>query len=37
MWEVVELMDGLLLMVNPSKGAVLRRIADDIYRHYGTP
>ena len=35
MWEVVVLMDGLLLMVNPQKGELLRRVADDIYRHYG--
>ena len=33
-WEVVTLMDGMLLMVDPSKGAVLRRIADEIHRHY---
>ena len=31
MWEVVELMDGMVLLLNPSKGQVLRRIADDIY------
>lgn len=36
-WEVVVLMDGLLLMVNPSQGAVLRRIADEIYRYYAAP
>jgi DNA-binding transcriptional MerR regulator len=36
-WEVVELMDGLLLMVAGSKGPALRRIADDIYRYYGSP
>ena len=36
-WEVVELMDGMLLLVNPSRGPVLRRIADDIYRHYAMP
>ncbi len=34
-WEIVTLMDGLLLLVNPEKGAVLRRVADEIYRHYG--
>jgi len=34
-WEVVELMDGRALMVNPSRGELLRRIADDIFRHYG--
>jgi hypothetical protein len=36
-WEVIQLMDGLFLFVDPTKGAVLRRIADDIYRYYGTP
>jgi len=34
-WETVSLMDGLVLMVNTSRGALLRRVADDIYRHYG--
>jgi DNA-binding transcriptional MerR regulator len=34
-WEVIELMDGLLLMVDPAKGAVYRKIAGDIFRHYG--
>jgi len=34
-WEVIGLVDGLILMVNPAKGPLLRRIADDIYRHYG--
>jgi len=34
-WEVVGLMDGLVLLVNPSRGAALRRIAADIYRYYG--
>jgi hypothetical protein len=28
-------MDGLALMVNPNRGELLRRIADDIFRHYG--
>jgi DNA-binding transcriptional MerR regulator len=37
MWEVVQLMDGMVLMLNPDRGPVLRRIADDIYRHYGLP
>lgn len=36
-WEVVQLMDGMVLLLNPARGAVLRRIADDIYRHYGIP
>ena len=27
-WQVVTLMDGLVLMVNPNKGALLERIAD---------
>jgi hypothetical protein len=34
-WELVVLMDGLILMGNPERGAVLRRIAADIYRYYG--
>jgi DNA-binding transcriptional MerR regulator len=34
LWEVVHLMDGLVLMVNPTK-PVVRRIADEIYRYYG--
>jgi DNA-binding transcriptional MerR regulator len=33
--EVVELMDGLLLMVNLERGGLVRRVAEDIYRHYG--
>jgi DNA-binding transcriptional MerR regulator len=37
MWEAVQLMDGMLLLVNPGRGPVLRRIADDIYRHYAIP
>jgi hypothetical protein len=37
MWEVVQLMDGMVLMLNPSRGPVLRRIAADILRHYGMP
>lgn len=35
-YELVTLMDGLFLMVDPSRGAVLRRIADEIYRYYGS-
>ena len=34
-WEVVTLMDGLVLLVNPAGGQVLRRVAADIYRYYG--
>jgi DNA-binding transcriptional MerR regulator len=34
-WEIVQLMDGLALMVNPNRGELQRRVADDIYRHYG--
>lgn len=36
-WDVVTLMDGLVLLVNPSRGAAPRRIAADIYRYYGGP
>lgn len=36
-WELVTLLDGLVLMVNTTKGPLIRRIADDIYRHYGIP
>jgi hypothetical protein len=36
-WEVVTLMEGLVLMVNPKRGPALQRIADDIYRRYGAP
>ena len=36
-WELVYLMDGLSLMVNPSLGPLVRRIADDIFRHYAIP
>jgi len=34
-WEVVTLIDGLVLLVNPGGRPVLRRLADEIYRHYG--
>lgn len=34
-WEVVQLMDGLVLLVNSSKAPGLRRIANEIYRYYG--
>lgn len=33
--EVVRLMDGLTLLVDPHKGPLVRHIADAIYRHYG--
>ncbi len=33
-WEVVQLSDGLVLLVNPRRGPVVRRIAESIYRHY---
>jgi DNA-binding transcriptional MerR regulator len=33
-WEVVQLGDGLVLLVNPRRGPVVRRIAESIYRHY---
>jgi DNA-binding transcriptional MerR regulator len=36
-WEVVQLMDGIVMMVNPRRGPALRRIADEIYRHYAMP
>jgi DNA-binding transcriptional MerR regulator len=36
-WEVVTLIDGLVLLVNTSKGPGLRRVVDDIYRHYAGP
>jgi hypothetical protein len=35
-WEVVTLMDGLILLVGVRRGALLQRIAGDIYRHYCT-
>lgn len=37
MWELVHLMDGLFLLVNPDKGLILRRVVDDIHRYYGLP
>jgi len=36
-WEVIELMAGLVLLVNPAKGPVMRRIAEEIHRHYAGP
>ena len=35
-WELVTLTNGLYLIVDPAQGA-LRRVADEIYRYYGTP
>ena len=34
-WDVVALADGLVLLVNPEKGPIVRRIASEIYRYYG--
>ena len=34
-WEVVTLMEGLVLLVDSQRAPGLRRIADDIYRYYG--
>ena len=34
MWELVGLAEGLFLMLDPRKGPALRRIADEIYKHY---
>jgi len=34
-WEVVTLMDGLVLLVSSSKGPALRRLANEIHRYYG--
>jgi DNA-binding transcriptional MerR regulator len=36
-WEIVVLTDGLVLMVNTTKGPLLRRVAAEIYRHYSSP
>ncbi len=36
-WEVVQLIDGLTLLVNPQRGPAIRRLADEIYRHYSGP
>ena len=33
-WELVTLMDGLLLLVNAERGPLPRRIAAEIHRHY---
>jgi DNA-binding transcriptional MerR regulator len=32
--EIVELMDGLTLTVDPNKGELVKRVAAAIYRHY---
>ena len=34
-WEVVTLMDGLVLLVSSGKGPALRRVANEIHRYYG--
>jgi hypothetical protein len=34
-WEVISLLDGMCLMVDPTKGVALRRVADEINRYYG--
>ncbi len=34
-WEAVTLLSGMVLMVDPAEGPILRRIADEIYRHFG--
>ncbi|HEX3777516.1 MAG TPA: MerR family transcriptional regulator [Polyangiaceae bacterium] len=34
-WESITLIDGLVLLVSRSRGAAVRRIADEIYRYYG--
>jgi DNA-binding transcriptional MerR regulator len=36
-WEVVQLMDGIVMLVNPRRGPALQRIVDEIYRHYAMP
>ncbi len=33
-WQFVNLMPGLVLLVNPSGNPVVARVADEIYRHY---
>ena len=33
-WEVITLLDGVVLLVNASGNPGLRRIADEIYRYY---
>jgi hypothetical protein len=34
-WDVITLIDGLVLLVNSGARPVLRRVADEIYRYYG--
>jgi DNA-binding transcriptional MerR regulator len=34
-WDVITLIDGLVLLVNSGARPVLRRLADEIYRYYG--
>jgi DNA-binding transcriptional MerR regulator len=33
-WQMIELMNGLVLLVRPDCGVLLRRIAREIYEHY---
>lgn len=35
-WEAVELIPGLLLMVGQNRGDLVRRLADEIWRRYGS-
>lgn len=35
LWELVEVRDGLVLLVNPARGDALREIAAEIYRSFG--
>ena len=37
LWEVIALTDGLVLMVNSTRGPAVRRLAAEIYRYYGAP
>jgi DNA-binding transcriptional MerR regulator len=34
MWELIGLTEGLFIMLDPRKGPALRRIVDEIYKHY---
>jgi DNA-binding transcriptional MerR regulator len=34
MWELIGLAEGLFIMLDPRKGPALRRIVDEIYKHY---
>jgi hypothetical protein len=33
-WEVVDLMPGLVLLVNAAQGELVKRVASEIYHHY---